>query len=129
MEHSRQRGADGRIPVGVFGMGGMHARCPHRKIAGARVAAVSVVCPDRALAQKVDVAWLDRFEPAYTIELQEWAESIGSGRPARPAACGGYASLVVAEACIASVRPGKPEGVSLPEKPVFYEQESPGAAR
>ena len=36
---------------------------------------------DRGFTQKVDGDWLDRFEPAYTIELQEWVGSIEDGRP------------------------------------------------
>lgn len=83
----------------------------------------AVVRLDRAFAQKVDGDWLDRFEPAYTIELQEWVESIDGGLPPTPDAWDGYASLVVAEACIASVRSGNPEGVTVPGKPALYERE------
>jgi myo-inositol 2-dehydrogenase/D-chiro-inositol 1-dehydrogenase len=83
----------------------------------------AVVRLDRSFSQKVDGDWLDRFEPAYTIELQEWVESIEGGRPPAPDAWDGYASLVVAEACIASVRSGNPEGVTVPEKPALYEKE------
>ena len=83
----------------------------------------AVVRLDRSFSQKVDGDWLDRFEPAYTIELQEWVESIEGGRPPEPDAWDGYASLVVAEACIASIRSGNPEGVSVPEKPALYERE------
>ncbi len=78
---------------------------------------------DRSFSQKVDGDWLDRFEPAYTIELQEWVGSIEGGRPPAPDAWDGYASLVVAEACIASIRSGNPEGVTVPEKPALYEKE------
>lgn len=84
---------------------------------------------DRSFAQKVDGDWLDRFEPAYTIELQQWTESIESGRAPEPDAWDGYASLVVAEACIASIRSGKPEAVSIPEKPGLYAGETSGVAR
>jgi myo-inositol 2-dehydrogenase/D-chiro-inositol 1-dehydrogenase len=83
----------------------------------------AVVRLDRSFSQKVDGDWLDRFEPAYTIELQEWVESIEGGRPPAPDAWDGYASLVVAEACIASIRSGNPEGVTVPEKPALYEKE------
>ncbi len=84
---------------------------------------------DRVFSQKVDGDWLDRFEPAYTIELQEWIESIDSGRPPAPDAWDGYASLVVAEACIASIKSGKPETVSVPEKPALYDKEASEVAR
>jgi myo-inositol 2-dehydrogenase/D-chiro-inositol 1-dehydrogenase len=83
----------------------------------------AVVRLDRAYAQGVEDDWLGRFEPAYTIELQEWVEFIRRGRPSAPDAWDGYASLVVAEACIASIRSGNPEAVSLPKKPALYEQE------
>jgi myo-inositol 2-dehydrogenase/D-chiro-inositol 1-dehydrogenase len=78
---------------------------------------------DRGFTQTVDGDWLDRFEPAYTIELQEWVESIDGGRPPAPDAWDGYASLVVAGACIASIRSGNPEVVTVPEKPGLYEKE------
>jgi myo-inositol 2-dehydrogenase/D-chiro-inositol 1-dehydrogenase len=84
---------------------------------------------DRSFAQKVDGDWLDRFEPAYTIELQQWTESIEAGRTPEPDAWDGYASLVVAEACIASIRSGKPEAVAFPEKPALYAGETSGVAR
>jgi myo-inositol 2-dehydrogenase / D-chiro-inositol 1-dehydrogenase len=84
---------------------------------------------DRTYAQKVDGDWLDRFEPAYTIELQDWTESIDTGRAPEPDAWDGYASLVVAEACIASIRSGNPEAVSVPEKPGLYAGEATGVAR
>ena len=84
---------------------------------------------DRGFTQKVDGDWLDRFEPAYTIELQEWVGSIESGGPPAPDAWDGYASLVVAGACIASIRSGKPEAVSVPEKPALYAGKAPGVTR
>ena len=52
MENSERRRGSGEIPVGVVGtggMGGMHARNLHYKVAGARVAAVSDVDRDRAI--------------------------------------------------------------------------------
>jgi myo-inositol 2-dehydrogenase / D-chiro-inositol 1-dehydrogenase len=55
--------------------------------------------------------------------------SIEGGRPPAPDAWDGYASLVVAEACIASIRSGKPESVSVPEKPELYVGEATGVAR
>jgi myo-inositol 2-dehydrogenase/D-chiro-inositol 1-dehydrogenase len=78
---------------------------------------------DRSFSQRVDEDWLSRFEPAYTIELQEWVGSIAGRRPPTPDSWDGYASLVVAEACIASIRSGNPEIVAVPEKPALYEEE------
>ena len=83
---------------------------------------------DRAYSQKVDGDWLDRFEPAYTIELQDWTESINTGKAPEPDAWDGYASLVVAEACIASIRSGDPAAVTVPEKPGLYAGEATGVA-
>ena len=84
----------------------------------------AVVRLDRAFSQRVDGDWLGRFEPAYTIELQEWVGSIAEGRPPTPDSWDGYASLVVAGACIASIRSESPEVVAVPEKPALYEEGS-----
>ena len=84
---------------------------------------------DRGFTQKVDGDWLDRFEPAYTIELQEWVGSIEGGRPPAPDAWDGYTSLVVAGACIASIKSGEPEAVSIPEKPELYAGAATGVTR
>ena len=89
----------------------------------------AVVRLDRASSQNVDADWLERFEPAYTIELQGWIESLATGRPGGPDAWDGYASLVAAEACIASIRSGNPESVEVPGKPALYEREGSGVAR
>ena len=83
----------------------------------------AVVRLDRSFSQRVDEDWLGRFEPAYTIELQEWVGSIADRRPPTPDSWDGYASLVVAGACIASIRSGNPEVVAVPEKPALYEEE------
>jgi hypothetical protein len=55
--------------------------------------------------------------------------SIEGGRPPAPDAWDGYASLVVAGACIASIRSGRPEAVSVPEKPALYAGEATGVTR
>ena len=89
----------------------------------------AVVRLDRASSQNVDADWLERFEPAYAIELQGWIESLATGGPGGPDAWDGYASLVAAEACIASIRSGNPESVAVPEKPSLYEREGSGVAR
>ena len=51
VENGGGRGGDERITgggVGTGGMGGVHAQCLHRQVAGARVAAVSDVDAQRA---------------------------------------------------------------------------------
>jgi myo-inositol 2-dehydrogenase / D-chiro-inositol 1-dehydrogenase len=84
----------------------------------------AIVRLENSYAQDVETDWLERFEPAYTIELQRWIESINTGRPEGPDAWDGYASLLAAEACIASIESGMPEAVSTPEKPALYEKEA-----
>lgn len=84
----------------------------------------AVVRLENAYAQNVETDWLERFETAYTIELQAWVESINSNQYEGPDAWDGYASLVAAEACIASIRSGKPEAVPAQEKPALYEKEA-----
>jgi myo-inositol 2-dehydrogenase / D-chiro-inositol 1-dehydrogenase len=84
----------------------------------------AIVRLENSYAQDVETDWLERFEPAYTIELQRWIESINTGRSEGPDAWDGYASLLAAEACIASIESGKPEAVSTPEKPALYEKEA-----
>jgi myo-inositol 2-dehydrogenase/D-chiro-inositol 1-dehydrogenase len=109
------------VGVEVVGMRGTAHTAPH---SGA------VVRLDRASSQRVEADWLERFERAYEIELREWVRSLeDKGQPTGPDAWDGYAALVAAEACIASLRSGKPEPVSVPEKPALYADEAAGVAR
>jgi myo-inositol 2-dehydrogenase/D-chiro-inositol 1-dehydrogenase len=80
----------------------------------------AVVRRDFAASQRIEDGWLDRFEPAYTTEVREWVSSLQNGGPAGPDAWDGYASLVVADACIASLRSGAPEKVAKLEVPALY---------
>jgi myo-inositol 2-dehydrogenase/D-chiro-inositol 1-dehydrogenase len=80
----------------------------------------AVVRRDFAASQRIEDGWLDRFEPAYTIEVREWISSLQNGGPTGPDAWDGYASLVVADACIASLRSGSPEKVAKLEVPTLY---------
>jgi len=84
---------------------------------------------DRAYSQNVESDWLERFGRAYEIELRQWIESLKAGRPAGPDAWDGYASLVAAEGCIASLRSGLPESVTVPERPALYRSEGLGVIR
>lgn len=84
---------------------------------------------DRAYSQGVEADWLERFESAYTIQLQGWIEALHNGRLNGPDAWDGYAALVAAEACIASIKSGKPEPVSQPERPALYSRETPEVVR
>jgi len=89
----------------------------------------AVVRLERAYSQNVENDWLERFEQAYTIQLQGWIESLNNGQPNGPDAWDGYTALVAAEACIASIKSGNPEPASLPERPALYGREASGVVR
>ncbi len=89
----------------------------------------AVVRLDRAYSQVVEDDWLQRFETAYTIQLQGWIEALKDGHLNGPDAWDGYAALVAAEACIASIKSGNPEPVSQPERPALYSKEAPEVVR
>ena len=89
----------------------------------------AVVRLARNYSQNVEADWLERFEIAYTVQLQRWIESQNNGHLNGPNAWDGYAALVVAEACIASIKSGNPEPVSQPEKPKLYGKETSEVVR
>lgn len=89
----------------------------------------AVIRLERAYSQGVEDDWLERFEPAYTIQLQGWIEALNNGQLNGPDAWDGYAALVAAEACITSIKSGNPEPVSQPEKPALYSREAPEVVR
>jgi myo-inositol 2-dehydrogenase/D-chiro-inositol 1-dehydrogenase len=64
--------------------------------------------------------WLDRFADAYIAEVKRWVRSLRGGSPAGPNAWDGYASLLVADACIASMNSGQQVSVSVPDRPDLY---------
>jgi myo-inositol 2-dehydrogenase/D-chiro-inositol 1-dehydrogenase len=80
----------------------------------------AVVRGARATFQRVEEDWLQRFQEAYVIELRRWIASLGNGTLSGPDAWDGYASLVVADACIASLRSGSPQKVPALEPPALY---------
>jgi myo-inositol 2-dehydrogenase / D-chiro-inositol 1-dehydrogenase len=80
----------------------------------------AVVRRDRAASQRIDDDWLDRFHAAYVTEVQRWVESLDNGVPTGPDAWDGYASLVVADACLASLRSGSPQKVTKLDPPRLY---------
>jgi myo-inositol 2-dehydrogenase/D-chiro-inositol 1-dehydrogenase len=80
----------------------------------------AVVRRDRTVSQRIEDDWLDRFHAAYAIEMQRWVESLHNGQPTGPDAWDGYASLVVADACIASLRSGAPQKVAKLDVPALY---------
>jgi myo-inositol 2-dehydrogenase / D-chiro-inositol 1-dehydrogenase len=89
----------------------------------------AIVRRDRASSQRIENNWLERFHTAYVIEMQQWVESLSNGRPTGPDAWDGYASLVVADACIASLHSGSPQWVAKLEPPALYGDEGLGVIR
>ncbi len=70
----------------------------------------------------VPADWLARFQDAYLAELNQWALAL-RGQPFRGAsAWDGYLSLLAADACLKSLRSGKPEPASCPVIPELYRQ-------
>jgi len=80
----------------------------------------AVVRRDYAASQRIEDGWLDRFHAAYVIEVQEWISSLQNGGSSGPDAWDGYASLVVADACIASLHSGSPAKVAKLDVPALY---------
>lgn len=70
--------------------------------------------------QAIEPDWLVRFDAAYIAEMQSWVQALRQGGATGPSAWDGYASLIVAEACIQAAHSGQPQAVSLPERPAFY---------
>ena len=83
----------------------------------------ALVRRDRTVYQSVEENWLQRFHEAYVIELRSWIDSLGNSNPAGPDAWDGYASLVLADACIASLRSGAPQKVPTLKAPAMYANE------
>jgi myo-inositol 2-dehydrogenase / D-chiro-inositol 1-dehydrogenase len=88
----------------------------------------AVVRRDRAYSQRVEEDWLQRFEEAYVIELRRWIEAL-DGRTTGPDAWDGYAALVVADACSASLISGSPQMVARLEAPALYAGEGSEVVR
>jgi myo-inositol 2-dehydrogenase / D-chiro-inositol 1-dehydrogenase len=93
-----------------------------RGIVGTALPAGAIVRQDHAASKRITEGWYDRFRTAYVTEVQEWVESAISGVPTGSDAWDGYASLVVADACIASLRSGTPQKVSKLDVPTLYQE-------
>ena len=89
----------------------------------------AVVRRDRAASQRIEDDFLDRFHTAYVIEMRQWVESLSSGQPTGPDAWDGYASLVAADACLASLSSGSPQKVAKLEPPALYGDKGLGVVR
>lgn len=99
-----------------------------RGIVRTALPAGAIVRQDQAASKQIAEGWYDRFYTAYVTEVQEWVGSVISGVPTGSDAWDGYASLVVADACIASIRSGSPEKVKKLEVPELY-RETAGVAK
>jgi myo-inositol 2-dehydrogenase/D-chiro-inositol 1-dehydrogenase len=89
----------------------------------------AVVRRERAASQRIEIDWLERFHTAYVIEMQQWVESLRNGQPTGPDAWDGYASLVAADACLASLRSGSPQKVAKLDPPALYAKAGSGVVR
>jgi myo-inositol 2-dehydrogenase/D-chiro-inositol 1-dehydrogenase len=89
----------------------------------------AVVRRERTVSQIVEEDWLERFHEAYVIELRNWIAALGNGTLTGPDAWDGYASLVVADACIASLRSGAPQKVPTLKVPGLYAREGSEVVR
>lgn len=82
----------------------------------------AVVHQKNSRGQWVEEDWLQRFDVAYISEAREWIRSLQKGAPTGPSAWDGYVSMMVADACVASAKSGKPETVNVPETPSLYQR-------
>jgi myo-inositol 2-dehydrogenase/D-chiro-inositol 1-dehydrogenase len=89
----------------------------------------AVVRRERTVSKRVEEDWLQRFHEAYVMELRSWIGSLVNGTSTGPDAWDGYASLVVADACIASLRSGTPQKVPTLEIPALYAQKGSEVVR
>ena len=75
----------------------------------------------------MDSDWLERFDAAYRIEIQQWVKSVQSGIAEGPSAWDGYTTLLAAEACLRSLKSGLPEKVESKIRPAFYASPKPSS--
>ncbi len=93
-----------------------------RGVVRTEMPAGAVVRQDHAASRRVTEGWYDRFRTAYETEVREWVGSVVTGVPTGSDAWDGYASLVVADACIASLRSGTPQKVAKLDVPPLYRE-------
>jgi myo-inositol 2-dehydrogenase/D-chiro-inositol 1-dehydrogenase len=84
--------------------------------------AEAIVRRDHTASKRITEGWYDRFYTAYTTEVKAWVGAAITGIPTGSDAWDGYASLVVADACLASVRSGSPQKVAKLEMPGLYSE-------
>ena len=94
-------------------------------IVGTEPSRGAVIRSHEARAQRVDADWLERFDTAYRLEIQQWVESVQRGSAEGPSAWDGYTTLLAAEACLRSLKSGMPEKVESMPRPSFYVSSEP----
>jgi myo-inositol 2-dehydrogenase/D-chiro-inositol 1-dehydrogenase len=81
----------------------------------------AIVRSAQARSVTVPLHWLDRFQEAYVAELAQWVEAIRSKQPFCGAnAWDGYVALLVADACVRSLRSCSPVPMRMPTRPTLY---------
>ncbi len=69
-----------------------------------------------ARSTAVSMDWLARFQVAYVAELTQWTRSVQTGEPfAGASAWDGYRALQITDACVRSLKSGRPVPVDVDE--------------
>ena len=96
------------------------------EVVGARGAAITAQPAPAVLRRELQRGtvvhgdWLERFQEAYVLELEQWVASLRGAEFGGASAWDGYVSLLIARACVASLESGQPEAVQAPEAPALY---------
>lgn len=81
----------------------------------------AVVRTAESMSTAVPPGFVERFAPAYRRQLRDWIRSVRTERPTGASVWDGYATALVADACIASQRAGETVPVALPARPKLYQ--------
>lgn len=80
-----------------------------------------VIRSEQKRAFPVPGDWLGRFQEAYVLEMDSWVQSVRHGNLFQGAdAWDGYMSLLISDACLASLASGRPEEIPTVVKPDLY---------
>ncbi|MEA2295422.1 MAG: myo-inositol 2-dehydrogenase / D-chiro-inositol 1-dehydrogenase [Solirubrobacteraceae bacterium] len=118
------------VEVFVTARYGYDIRC---EVVGER-GTVSLAPPTRVLVRRdrgdtapVPGDFRDRFADAYRTQFQAWVAALAAGGPQGPSAWDGYATAVVADACLESLATGARTAVALAPRPELYADARAGA--
>lgn len=87
---------------------------------------LTVKSTDGRWGGQITPGFVERFGPAYTVELQRWVDAAGRGSIDGPGVWDGYAAVAVCEAGVEAVRSGLKVPVQLGQRPTVA---APGVAR